>query len=156
MGGRLTACSKQRSKKVSQTFEQYVDEWDNLCNEIAKIKPKLKILADKEMAMRKAIEASLVLALGDQLKEGGNNFPLANGRTLKYTHGIDRKVLEPEIKNARDEFAKLNDVPCTFDQLLRVKYELDKRNYDKLSDAAKKVVSRALETKFKAPILELK
>lgn len=137
------------------TFEQYVDAWDAKAKEIAKLKAKLKPLEAAEMQMRKAIEVSLKAAIGDELKEGVNDFTMVDGRTIKYTYSVERKISDAEVKNAREAYDKQNDKPVVFDQLLRVKYELDKKNWDTLSGPAKVAVSCMITAKPKAPTLEI-
>lgn len=137
-----------------QTFEEYVTAWDTLAAEIDALKKKLKPLTDKEMQMRKAIAEALKAAI--EIKEGVNVLPLNDGRSLAYTHGIKREIEVGELENTREEFRKLNDVEVKFDELLRIKYELEKREWNKLSDAAKKVVSRMIVAKEEAPKLEIR
>lgn len=140
---------------MTQTFEEYVTAYDAVCAEVAAIEAKLKPLKAKELEMRKAIAASLDTALGEARVEGVNRFPMQDGRTLKYSYKVDRKIEESEIANAREKYSKQNDTPVTFDQLLRVKYELSKRDWDKLPDAAKKAVSRMIVAKPATPSLEI-
>lgn len=140
---------------MSNDFITYVEAWDALCGKIAEKKKELKEMTDSEMTMRKAIEASIETALGDAFKEGVNNYPLGDGRTLKVTRKIDRKIDPASLDLARDEYRKLNEAPVAFDDLLRIKYELEKKNFDKLSGASYLAFSRAITEKNAAPTVEL-
>lgn len=151
---------------TKQTFEQYVDEWDGLREKAAKlvaqktkltkdIDRQLKEIAETELVMRKAIAESIKAALGDNVKEGVNRFDMVDGRTIKFTNAITRTVETAEIANARKNFSLLNDVPVEFDKLLRVKYELEKKEWNKLGDAAKKAISNMITAKPAAPTMEI-
>lgn len=135
-------------------FIQYVEEWNQLCADIAKLEAKLKPLKAKEMAMRKAIVDSVGNA--QPLMEGMNSYQLDATRKLAIGYKLDRKIEEPAIALAREEYNKLNNRPVAFDQLLRVKYELNKRDYDKLSEPGKLAVSRMITTKPAAPTVEIR
>lgn len=138
------------------TFEEYVSQWDDLVGQIAALKKQLKPLTDGEMAMRKAIVKSVAEALGSDWKEGTNTFKLADGRVLKIGYKLTREVAAAELPAAREEYALLNDAPVAFDDLLRVKYELDLREFRKLEGQAAKVFSRAITTKEAAPEVEIR
>lgn len=149
-----------------ETFEQYVDRWDGLRakaaalvaqkQELTKtIDAELKTLAENEMAMRKAIAESVKTALGEKLKEGVNRFPMADGRKLKFTYNLDRKIDEAQIAVAREEYSKVNDAPVTFDELLRVKYELAKTEWNKLGAGGKAALSAMITTKPSAPTMDI-
>ena len=151
------------------TFEEYVQDWDgtkvkiaNLVDQkkrmTADIDAEIAKLAATEMTMRKAIANNVVTSLGDNLKEGVNNWNMSNGRSLKLTHKVDRKIDEAQIAMAREEYAKVNDSDgVTFDQLLRVKYELAVAEFRKIEDkvGAALAVSRMLVSSTPAPVLEL-
>jgi len=151
------------------TFEEYVQDWDgtkvkiaNLVDQkkrlTADIDAEIVKLAATEMTMRKAIANNVVTSLGDNLKEGVNNWNMSNGRSLKLTHKIDRKIDEAQIAMAREEYAKVNDSDgVTFDQLLRIKYELEVREFRKIEDkvGAALAVSRMLVSSTPAHVLEL-
>ena len=136
-------------------FLSYVAEWHSLQQQIEAAKAAMKPLVDKELKMRKALGESIATALGDKLKEGVNHYPLEDGRSLKFTYAVDRAVVEADIAPTREAYLLQNDRPVDFDALLRVKYELNKRDYDKLSPEAKLIVSRMLTTKPKAPTIEM-
>lgn len=140
---------------MAQTFEEYVKDWDDTVAQIEALNETLKPLKAREMAMRKAIAASVQEALGADWKEGMNAYPLSSGRKLKVNNKLKRVIEVGEIEGTRAAFEALNDRPDSFDELLRIKYELDKRSFDKLSDAARHVVSRMLVTKPEAPEVKL-
>lgn len=139
---------------MTQTFEEYVLDWDGLVARIEAAKKDLKVLTDSEMTIRKAIAESVNKAVGG-LKEGVNTIPLGNGRKLKVTHTVKREIDQTMIPAVRETYNLLNDRPVVFDDLLRLKYELDKKSYDKLSDEALKVVSRMVTAKPVAPVVVL-
>lgn len=136
-------------------FLAYVAEWYSLQQQIEAAKATMKPLVDKELKMRKALGESIATALGDKLKEGVNHYPLEDGRSLKFTYAVDRAIVEADIAPTREAYLLQNDRPIDFDALLRVKYELSKRDYDKLTPEAKVIISRMLTVKPKAPTLEM-
>lgn len=130
---------------MTQTFDEYVDEWQ-------KIKREAKALADKEMQMRKAIAASVAAAQpGGLLKEGVNNLTTPNGRKLKITHKINRSLQEAEFGPARANFNSINDRPCDFDDLLKVEYKLVVSQFRKLEGPALAAFSDVMTAKDGAP-----
>lgn len=140
---------------MSTQFTDYVSEWDDLVDHIATLKKQLKVFTDKEMAMRKAIAESVQAAMADQWKEGMNTYPMPDGRNLKVNHKVTRTVEVSEIGPVRAAYELLNDRPITFDELLRVKYEIDKRNLDKLEGEARNTVNRMITSKPAAPEVKL-
>ena len=138
------------------TFEEYVSQWDGLVGQIAALKKQLKPLTDSEMMMRKAIVKAVAEALGSDWKEGANTFKLADGRVLKIGYKLTREVAAAELPAAREEYALLNDAPVAFDDLLRVKYELELKEFRKLEGQAAKVFSRVITTKEAAPEVEIR
>lgn len=137
------------------TFEEYVNQWDDLVRQIEELKKQLKPLTEAELSMRKAIRDSIKSTMGEDWKEGINKFPLPDGRTLKINNKLERKIAESELMAAREEYALLNDAPVTFDELLRIKYELELKAFRKLEGQAAKVFSRVVTTKEAAPEVEI-
>lgn len=137
-------------------FLEYIAAWDAVRAQIEEIEKTLKPLKARELEMRKALAESIQAALGDQLKEGMNIYKLEDGRSLALGYKLDRKIEESEIPAAREAYTQLNDRPVEFDALLRVKYELSKRDFDKLSDSAKAAISDMIITKPAAPTLEIR
>jgi hypothetical protein len=137
------------------TFEEYVSQWDSLCGQIEELKRKLAPLAAQELTMRKAIRDSVKTALGDAWKEGTNNLILQDGRTLKVVQSVSRKIDQDLIEITRKTYELVNDRPVVFDDLLRVKYELAKEPFSKLSGEALLVVSRMITSKDEAPEVKL-
>ena len=138
------------------TFLEYVAAWDAARAQIEQIEKTLKPLKAKELEMRKALAESIQTALGDKLKEGMNTYDLGDGRSLALGYMLDRKIEESEVASAREAYAQLNDRPVEFDALLRIKYELNKRDFDKLSAAGKAAISDMVVTKPAAPTLEIR
>lgn len=138
----------------TMTFEAYVAEWASLVSQIEETKKSLKPLEVRELEMRKSIAAAVGEALGDRLKEGVNNFPVGD-RVLKLGYRVDRKIDTDAIGEARDAYNALNDRTVEFDALLRVKHELAKREFDKLTESQAKAVSRMIVSKPAAPTLEI-
>lgn len=137
------------------TFDKYVAQWDALCKQIDELQRKLKPLKEAEMAMRKSMAESVEEALGDRWREGVNKYNLSDGRVLKVTHTVKREVDMTGVEQARQEYSQLNDVPCTFDELFRVKLELDKKQWNTLGPAARGAVSHAITAKPQAPTVAL-
>jgi len=131
------------------TFEEYVNQWDALVAQIEALKKQLKPLTDAEMPMRKAIFEAVQnsLVASGTWKEGVNNFPMPDGRKLKVTNALKRDIEESQITSARAMYDMQNDKPVLFDDLLRVKYELAKAEWNKLPDAAKHAISGMISTK---------
>lgn len=141
---------------ADETFEQFVSRWDAMVSEIDTAKAALKKLTDKEMPMRKAIAEAVDKATDTGLQEGVNRFEMIDGRTLKITRKIDRKIDEAVLAAVREEYSKLNDTSVAFDDILRIKYEVSKRDFDKVgTDAAKLVLSKMITTKDAAPVVEM-
>lgn len=136
-----------------QTFEDYVDAWDDLCGRISELNKKLAPLKAAEMTKRKAIRDSVRAAMGSSWKEGTNHFTLRDGRVLKINNKIKREIEDGEVETCREAYELLNDRPVTFDELLRIKRELDKANFKKLDaeSEAERVVSRMIVAKEEAP-----
>jgi hypothetical protein len=140
-------------------FEEAVNEYDDLKDVISEVEALLKPLKTIEREKRDGIADSLRQYFGAKLKEGVNNYPLSNGRKLKFTHAVERKVDAAMVEVARQQYEAADDKPAgqTFDDLLRVKYELAKTPWKKLLNggAASVAFSRCLETKFAASKLEV-
>jgi len=147
------------------TFLEYVTEWDKLVEERERLVEQKRVMTEVidnriasitpiEMLMRKSIAESVKTALGAKHKEGVNRFQMEDGKTLKLTYSVTRTIEEAEIKNARQAYAELNDTSVDFDACLRVKYELAKAEWNKLTDAGKKALSRMITSKDAAPVVE--
>lgn len=146
-------------------FTQYVDNWDATAVKIqelqnqkkaltAAIDKQLTALSETEMTMRKSITESVVKALGDKAKEGVNHYFLPDGRKLKLTVAKTRTIDVAQIPAAREAWAGLNDHSAiAFDEVFRVKHELDKAKWNKTTDGEKLAVSRAITVKDAAPTL---
>ena len=141
-------------------FERSVNELHDLQALIAEIKAAMKPAEAIERKQRDAIAESLDEYFGDQLKEGVNTYELSNGRKLKYTATKSRAIDTPQIAIARKAFeADADGVPValTFDSLLRVKYELDKKAFNELSKypSVTSAISRMIITKAAACKIEV-
>ena len=132
---------------MAATFEEYVDEWNDLVTKIAALKEQLKPLTDAEMPMRKAIRDAVQAAMGGTYKEGMNNFVMSDGRKLKVNNTIKREIDVSQIATVREQYSLLNDRPVEFDDLLRVKYELAKVEWNKLGPEAKHLTSAMITAK---------
>lgn len=154
-----TFVSKNRPPAIEEPdnpFEELVNQWAEQKDALQAIKDAMDTITVSERQLRDRLAEGLRQYYGINLKEGVNNYELSNGRKLKFTHKVERKISEPDLAAAKDAFTKAA-VPGdkTFEELLRVKYELDKRNYDKLSEPAANAFSRCLTTKHAAPALEV-
>jgi hypothetical protein len=142
--------------QAPQTFEEYVAAWSTLRGQIQDNKQAMAATVAKELEMRKAITEALDKAIPG-LKEGVNKYPVAGVGVLSYTRKLKREVDETQIAVARAAFVALNtEQPIMFDEMLRTKYELDKKNWDKLDEDAKRAVSTMITTTPSTPELELK
>lgn len=138
-------------------FENTVNEWHELSTLLAHMKSLIKPLEAEERKFRDAISDSLRAFYAAELKEGMNNYELSNGRKLKFGHKVDRKVETSMVGVAREEYAKAPVEGVPFDAIIRVKYELEARQYKKTltSPAALAALGRMITTKFAAPTLEV-
>lgn len=107
-----------------------------------------KAVTTQEMFLRKKIAA----ALFPNPEEGVNKFELAGGYVLKYGHTLERKIDEGALAALTDKFEELN---ISKDDLIRLKPELEKKAYNKLSDEQRKVFDLALVIKPGSPTMEI-
>ena len=143
-------------EEPADDFERAVNDHNNLQAFIAEVKDLLKPHETEERTKRDALAVSLNSYFGSKLKEGVNTYTLSNGRKLKYTYKVDRKVDNAQVAVARAAFDESVDKPTdmVFDEMLRVKYELAAASYKKVTgEAAKLAVSRMLVTKAAASTL---
>jgi hypothetical protein len=89
--------------------------------------------------------------------EGTNRHPLDDGYSLKGTHVINRKVLEPELEKLKEAIkAEGSNLPkLPLNKLVKWKPELVKSEYNKLTAEEQKVFDQALEIKPGTPQLEI-
>lgn len=141
-------------------FEKSVNQLHDLQSLQAEIKNFTKMLNDDERQLRDGIAESLRKFFGDDLKEGMNYYPLSNRRKLKFENKIDRKVDMPSVEAAKNAFleaTKEESSTVTFDDVFRVKLELDKQNWKKLLAGSKlaTAVSRCVVAKPAAPTIKV-
>jgi len=147
---------RQAVEEPADDFERAVNDHNDLQAFIAEVKDLLKPHETEERTKRDALTVSLNSYFGSKLKEGVNTYTLSNGRKLKYTYKVDRKVDNAQVAVARAAFDESADKPAgmVFDDMLRVKYELADAPYKKVTgEAAKLAVSRMLVTKAAASTL---
>jgi hypothetical protein len=144
-------------------FIEYVNNWDEQVARkeelvaqkkalTADIDTELATLTADEMTTRKGLATAIVTALGDTAKEGVNKYTLTDGRKLKVTVSKTRTIEVSEIANARVEWDKLNEHSLiAFDSVFRLKHELAKAEWNKLTDGERLVMSRVVVTKDAAP-----
>ena len=121
-----------------QTFEQLLDEWQDIA-------AQAKRLATKERALRD----SLVAAAFPTPKVGVNSLELADGRLIKATVKITTTIDQDAALEAE---GRLIERGCNA-QPFKIKRDLDKKVYDSLSDEMKAIVDEALTRKPGAPTL---
>ena len=145
-------------EEPANDFEGVINTWDEAQQLATFLKGLIKPYVEAEKKQRDAIVAVLNPWLEErgELKEGVNSYELSNGRALKYTYAIDRKVDTTSVANTRKDYetAATAEDPA-FDDLLRVKYELEIKPFRKLSDEAAKAVSRMVTSKPKSGELEV-
>jgi phage tail tape-measure protein len=138
-------------------FESFINRYHDVQN-LQKLMAELKKGVDNvEREMRDGIADSLRAHFGKNLKEGVNDYVLSNRRKVKFDHKVDRKVDKAMVETARKAFEEADDAAGTFDDLLRVKYELSKAQWNKLASGgqAYTAVARCLVTKFAAPSVSI-
>lgn len=154
----IAALEKEARSNFPPAIEEPANDFESAVNKYADIvdlqelvKKLMKPVNDEERAQRDAISESLRAHFGDKLKEGVNDYKLSNGRKLKLTHKIDRKIDESSIEIARDAYTG----EIAFDDILRKKYELSKRDFDKLTYADELAISRMIVSKLAASTLKV-
>jgi hypothetical protein len=86
-------------------------------------------------------------------REGVNSYPLPDGRVVKGTHVVNRKLLQEEWKTRFKEVGLPKEVRK---ELIVVKYDFDIKVYKKLPDHLRKNFDTVLEIKPGLPKLEIK
>ena len=145
-------------EEPANDFEGVINTWDEAQQLATFLKGLIKSYVEAEKKQRDAIVAVLNPWLEErgELKEGVNNYELSNGRALKYTYAIERKVDTPSVAIAREAYKEAATVgDPAFDELLRIKYELEVKPFRKLSEEASKAVSRMVTAKPKSAELEV-
>lgn len=143
--------------EAANAFEEAVNAHDQLAALLDRVQSATKPLAAEERQMRDGIAASLIAFFKDGLTEGVNTYVLSNLRKLKFTYKVERKVDMAMVAVAREKFAAAEDKVGTFDQLVRVKMELEVKPYRKLphGGAAWLAISEMLVSKPAAPTIEV-
>ena len=138
-------------------FEQVVNAHDHLAGLLEQVKKSLKPLELAERTMRDGIAASLIAYFGTKLNEGVNNYILSNMRKLKFTHKVERKIEPSMVAVARAKFDAAGDKLGSFDDVLRIKYELEAKPWKKLvkGGEAYMACSEMIVSKPAAPVLEV-
>ena len=121
-------------------------EWWNSLEEWNQLKDSIAHLTAREKALREMLFAGSF----PNPEEGVNTVVLPDGRKLKGTHKLNRKVLEDKLQKVHDELGA-----DTFQDVFKVKYDLVLAAYRKLEPKMQKVVDKALEVKPGLPSLEL-
>jgi hypothetical protein len=136
------------------SFDERMALWDQLSTELAANKRAMAQKTATEMELRKMLFGSIGQVM--ELKEGVNKYTHpVTGKTLKVTRTIKREIDVGLVQHSRDLFGQVNETPgASFDDLLRLKYELDKRAWKKLGDAHLVAVSHMVTAKEQAPKLE--
>jgi hypothetical protein len=147
-------------EEPANDFEKAVNEYADVKAMQAELAAQKKIIDAIEREQRDAIAESLRKFFGPNLTEGVNTYTLSNRRKLKLKHEVKREIAVSDVQAARDAYVKAAEVeavPVAFDDLLRVKYELDKRKWKKLlaGSAAFKAFARCMVTKMSAPGIEV-
>ena len=121
-------------------------KWFELRKQLEATKP----LAVQEMFLRKKIAA----ALFPNPSEGTNTYELNDGTgyVVKYGHTIERKIDEGALA-AMSEIFKENGI--SKDSLVRLKPELEKKAYNKLTDEQRHIFDQALTIKPGSITLEI-
>lgn len=138
-------------------FEVVVNAHDQLAALLAELKKTMKPLETEERTMRDGIAESLIKFFGAKLNDGVNNYLLTNLRKLKYTHKVKRSIEDSMIAVARAKFEAASDKVGAFDDVLRVKHELDTKAWKKLAAGGEafKACSEMIVAKTEAPVLEI-
>lgn len=143
-------------EEPANEFESAVNDWYALRKQIADLKAKLKPLESAERKQRDAIAESLRTYFADRLKEGVNNYELSNGRKLKLTHKVDRKLEVSMLALAREEYGRANDTDgLAFEDVIEMRPSLNLSNYRKVGSVAATALSHMITSKLAAPTLEV-
>jgi len=122
--------------------------WTNLTAKIESLKVILDPLVQEERARREAVMAMAF----PEGKEGANTLELPNDWKLKGTIKIDRKVDEAALPAVKKQ---LREMGVNADKLIRLKPEVEVREYRELSAEQAKVFEAALVIKRGASELKL-
>lgn len=138
-------------------YEKSVNELHALQGLQEEIKDLVKTLNEDERALRDSLAEGMRTFLGKDLKEGMNNYTLSNRRKLKFNNKVKREIVTPNISTAREAYAEAPDATIDFDRFLRVKYELDRKEFEKLvaGGPAAKAVAKMITSKYAAPEMEV-
>lgn len=120
-------------------YLQALARWEQLKATLAAVK-------DEEAALRKA----LFDATFPNPTEGVNTFALPDGRTIKGTYKITRKVLEEKFKGVLKKMGFTEKHAP-----VKVAHTLVKASYDLLSEENRKAFDECLEIKPGAPTFEI-
>jgi len=135
--------------------EQYAKDVENFEKEKRRVAVMERKVKEARMHIYNEIREAL-RAVDKDYKEGVNNIPLPDGRVLKITHKVTRKILPDQIEVARNHYARMApDNEIVFDDLLRIKHELFVRTYKQLSPAGKLAASWMIEAREAAPTVAL-
>ncbi len=127
------------------TMEDIV-AWDRIKKETERLTAPLRL---QELALRNRI----VRTFFPQPKEGTNTHELNKGWQLKYKHAVNRDVNYELFQAMGEQFeaAGLRNAG----QYLRQKWELDKKQYNTLTEEERHVFDQCLTIKVASPQIEI-
>lgn len=125
-------------------LDELIGEWNAIKLKIAEFAPTIL----RERVLRDQIGKYVF----PNPKEGTNKADMPAGWTLKFTHKIDRKVLEPELDANTEQLRKAG---INVDTIIRWKPELNTKEYRGLTAEQIKLVDSVLDIKPATPTLEL-
>ena len=161
---KLTAFSQMNHRlavdEPANDFESAFNDYELLKQLHEELKQITKVIGHEEGESRKAIATSLSVYFGDGIKEGTNSYTLSNGRKIKFGNNFNRSVDPALIQTAREKY---DAVPAEergsvlFDNIFRIKYEINKKEYGKLMQGGSALVAlgTAITTKPSTPTIEL-
>lgn len=125
---------------------------DELILEQTKAAEQAKFWKDRDAELRGMIWGQ---NFGEAELGKQHTLDLGNGYKLKGKRPISYK-LDAAVRDALDEIAKIgNEGPFTAERLVKWKPELSVSEYNKLSEAYKAIIDKALTTTPGLPVIEL-
>jgi hypothetical protein len=133
---------------IDDVMQQNLQRWALLQKEIRALAEAMAPIVEEEKMLR----ALIVSVAFPKETEGTHDIDLANGWKLKAALKLDRKVDEAALPAV---VAQLQKMQVNADVLLRVKHEVEVKQYRQLTEEQRKVFDQMLTIKPQTPTLEL-
>lgn len=128
---------------MSHPYYELLDEWQQAASEAKKWQQREKELRDR-----------IFLSTFPDPKEGVNKYTLPDGRMVKATHKLYRKLDEAAYPSIREALINTFEYDPE-DQIIKRKPEIATGPYKKLPDEIRAVLDDAIIAKAGTPTIEL-